>query len=371
MTRPRQRTLVRCGMVGAAGVAAVLLAFHWSDLSSALSASMGGVAAVAGMQPLAIVEALGLTVLAILVNGMVWSRLLKRVGYDLGGMVGLRTFLSSDLAGYVANVPGSAVGCAVSLRRHGVCPGRAALLSLIANLLGLCSILVWVPVGLLVLSRDGVAQALPIPGHHTVLVAACLLVGTAIGSVVALQALATAGSLGNRLARRLLRRAPTISPTARSIRLHHLLALIPLAAISWLAGAVALYPVLSALAPDTAVNLGDVVGSAALAALLGSLAFFVPSGMGVRDGALVALLMHSTGLPLATCTEAAIVVRALDPVTKVAMLGLLATGLPERLRGLLTRMPRPVWRKAPTLPVLVPVPVPVPVPIWIPARDRD
>ncbi|HEY8286671.1 MAG TPA: lysylphosphatidylglycerol synthase domain-containing protein [Chloroflexota bacterium] len=365
MTRPRRRTLVRCGMAGAVGAAAIVLAFHWSDMSSALAASMDGIAAVAGMQPQAIVEALGLTVLAILLNGMVWSRLLSRVGYNLGGMVGLRAFLSADLAGFVANVPGSAIGCAVSLRRHGVCPGRAALLSLIANLLGLCSILVWIPVGILLLSRDGMAQALPILGQHTPMAAVCLLIGTAIASVVALQALATAGSLGNSLARRLLRRAPAISPTSRPIRLPHLLGLIPLAAISWLAGAIALYPVLSALAPDTAINLGDIVGSAALAALLGSLAFFVPSGMGVRDGALVALLMHSTGLPLATCTEAAIVVRALDPATKVAMLALLATGLPDRLRGLLTRVPMPVWRKAP------PVPLPVPVPVWISVRDRD
>jgi len=365
MTRPERRTMVRWGMVGAAGVVAALLALHWSVVALALSASMGGIVAVAGMRPEAIVEALGLTVLAILINGMVWSRLLKRVGYPLGEMVGLRTFLSSDLAGFVANVPGSAIGCAVSLRRHGVCPGRAALLSLIANVLGLCSILVWIPVGLLLLSRDGMAQALPFLGHHTMLAAVGLLIGTAIGSVVALQALATAGSLGNRLARRLLRRAPTISPGTTPIRLHHLLGLIPLAAISWLAGAVALYPVLSALAPDTAINLGDLVGSAALAALLGSLAFFVPSGVGVRDGALVALLMHSTGLPLATCTEAAIVIRAIDPVTKAAMLFLLATGLPDRLRGLLLRLRLPSLGKAPMRPL------PVPVPVWVPARDRD
>ena len=357
--------MVRCGIVGAAGMAAALLAFHWSDVSIALSAAWSGIAAVAGMQPQAIVEVLGLTVLAILLNGMVWSRLLNRVGYPLGEMVGMRTFLSADLAGFVANVPGSAVGCAVSLRRHGVCPGRAALLSLIANLLGLCSILVWIPVGLLVLSRDGMAQALPMLGHQTMVAAVGLLIVTAIASVVALQALATAGSLGNRLAQRLLRRAPTISPNSTPIRLRHLLALVPLAAISWLAGAVALYPVLSALAPDTAINLGDIVGSAALAGLLGSLAFFVPSGVGVRDGALVALLMHSTGLPLATCTEAAIVVRAIDPVTKVAMLFLLATGLPDRLRGRLLRLRLPSWGKAPLRPL------PVPVPVLIPVQDRD
>ncbi|HVA89214.1 MAG TPA: lysylphosphatidylglycerol synthase domain-containing protein [Chloroflexota bacterium] len=349
--------------------AAVLLVLHRSSLSAAMAAPIHGIAAVAGIQPQAIIEALGFTVLAALLNGMIWSRLLSRLGYDLGGTVGLRTFLSADLAGYVANVPGSAVGCAVSLRRHGVCPGRAALLSLIANLLGLCSILVWVPVGILLLSRAGMAQALPILGHDTPFAAVCLLVVATIGSVVALQALATAGSLGNGLARRLLRRAPTISPSATPIRLHHLLALIPWSAISWLAGALALYPVLGALAPDTSINLGDLVGSAALAAMLGSLAFFVPSGMGVRDGALIALLTHSTGLPLATCTEAAIVIRALDPATKVAMLFLLATGLPDRARAMVTTGRRAAGRCV--LALARPRPTPSPLPALMLAPDPE
>ena len=56
----------------------------------------------------------------------------------------------------------------------------------------------------------------------------------------------------------------------------------------------------------------------------GSLAFFAPEGVGVKDGALVALLAHATGLPMTTCMAAALAVRALDPVTKLSLLGVLA-----------------------------------------------
>ncbi|MGH2346530.1 MAG: hypothetical protein ACRDG4_14990, partial [Chloroflexota bacterium] len=142
---------------------------------------------------------------------------------------------------------------------------------------------------------------------------------------------------------------------------------VPWSGMSWLAGALALYAVLGALAPDRSLNLGDVVGSAALAAMLGSLAFFVPSGIGVRDGVLIALLVHSTGLSFATCTEAAIALRVMDPVTKLGMLFLLATGLPRALRRLggwvraACRRPAPLPR---------PMPIRVPIPVWIAANEK-
>ena len=80
--------------------------------------------------------------------------------------------------------------------------------------------------------------------------------------------------------------------------------------------------------------LGSVVGAAVVAAALGSLAFFAPEGVGVKDGVLVALLTHAAGLSLATGMAAALAVRALDPLTKLGLLGLLgatANGVPSRL----------------------------------------
>jgi glycosyltransferase 2 family protein len=319
--------------------------------------------ALGQLQPQALMEAVGYTVLAILINGLVWSRLLARLGYDLPVEVGLGVFLSSDLAAMIANVPGAAVGSAVSLRRHGVCPGRAVLLSIMANLLGFCSILVWVPVGILLLRRPGMENAVPLLGKHAWSTAAVVLIGAVAASLIAMKALTGADKVGNKLGRRLLRKAPMSEASGKpALRFRHLLRLVPGVGVSWLAGALALYAILSALAADRSVNLGDVVGSAALAAMLGSMAFFLPSGVGVRDGVLIALLVHSTGLSFATCTEAAIVMRVMDPLAKIGILFLLAVGVPGRARrvgAILGSAARRTSSKAlRPVPVLVPVPVP-------------
>jgi uncharacterized membrane protein YbhN (UPF0104 family) len=324
--------------------------------------------ALGQLDPLSLLAAISCSVVAILINGVVWSRLLARLGYTLPAEVGLGVFLSADLAGLVANMPGSAVGSAVTLRRHGVCSGRAVVLTLIANLLGFCSILVWVPVGILLLMRSGMARAVPFLGDNAGFSAACLLACAIAAALIALRALAGAGNVGPSIARRLLRQASSTVPAGTPpLRFRHLLALIPWSGLSWLAGALALYAVLGALAPDRSLNLGDVVGSAALAAMLGSLAFFIPAGLGVRDGALIALLMHSTGLSLATCTEAAIALRVMDPVTKVGVLFLLAAGLPRALRRLGTWL-RAACRRPVPLPR--PVPIRVTIPVWIAPNEK-
>jgi glycosyltransferase 2 family protein len=348
--------------------AGVLLAVGTLFLSGLSVESVMGplrsLTALGQLQPQALTEALGYTVLAILINGLVWSRLLVRLGYDLPVEVGLGVFLSSDLAAMIANVPGAAVGSAVSLRRHGVCPGRAVLLSIIANLLGFCSILVWVPVSILLLMRPGMANAVPLLGKHAGATVAVVLICAAAASLIAMKALTGADKVGNKLGRRLLRKAPISTPAETpALRFRHLLRLVPGVGVSWLAGALALYAILSALAADSSVNLGDVVGSAALAAMLGSMAFFLPSGVGVRDGVLIGLLVHSTGLSFATCTEAAIAIRVMDPVAKIAILFLLATGLPRRAREAGAALRAAAGRLAAPKPR--PVPVLIQVPSWI------
>jgi hypothetical protein len=358
------------GVLGG-GVLLMTSVLYLSGISlNSVTEPLGSLSALGQLQPQAMMEAVSYTVLAILINGLVWSRLLARLGYELPVEVGLGVFLSADLAGLVANIPGSAVGSAVSLRRHGVCPGRAVLLSIIANLLGFCSILVWVPVGILLLMRPGMAHAVPLLGQNAGFTVAIILACAVAASLVAMKALAGADRVGNKLARRLLRQAPSSAPVGTPVlRFRHLLRLVPGTSVSWLAGALALYAILSALASDSTVNLGDVVGSAALAAMFGSLAFFLPAGVGVRDGVLIALLVHSTGLSFATCTEAAIAIRVMDPVTKIGMLFLLATGLPRRARQVGAVVRTAAWRTSAV--ALRPVPVLVPVPAWVAASEQN
>jgi uncharacterized membrane protein YbhN (UPF0104 family) len=262
-----------------------------------------------------------LSTLGALLSGVEWWRLLARLGYRVRFRVALAAYVSAGLGGYLVNAVGPALGCAASLRRHGVSAGRATLLTLIANALGLCGVLVWVPVGLLLLSRTGMDRALPIVGTRGSAVAALVLGAMAVVMILVLGALASAAGSRNRLARRVLGRVPVAEDERPlSLRGRHLLALVPWSAGSWVAGALSLYVVLAAMSPGHTLSVVAVVGSAVLAATIGSLAFFVPEGMGVSDAALVALLVHATGLPATTCVAAAVAVRAVDPLTKVGLL---------------------------------------------------
>ena len=141
-----------------------------------------------------------------------------------------------------------------------------------------------------------------------------------------LRALAAAAQSGSLIARKVLgilpgKRFGTFNaPPAPAMRAGALLALVPWSAMAWFAGTLSFYVLLTALNPGRTVNVTDVIGAYALATALGALAFFVPDGMGVRDGVLVALLAKSTGLPLTTCAATAVASRALDPALKVGLL---------------------------------------------------
>lgn len=284
------------------------------------------------IDPAFLLLALAFTLFSQGISGAIWARLLLRLGHRVSPRVGHSAFLTAGLGGYVVNGAGPAVGCAMILKRHGICPTRAVLLSVMGNALGFSGVLVWAPLGLLLLSRTGMDRALPLLGHYGPLAALLALLALAVAMIVVLHALAAAPRAGNAIARRLLgaRWAEQLAAsTAPSVHLRAgtLMSLVPWAAAAWLANTLSLYVLVHSLDPGAHAHLGDVVGSAALASTLGSLAFFVPDGVGVRDGALVALLSHSTGLPIATCAAAALLIRAFDPVCKLSLLLILASGI--------------------------------------------
>ncbi len=281
------------------------------------------------MQAASLLVALLLSVLSMLISGALWSRLLLCLGHTLSPRVGLAAFLSAGLASYLVNLAGSAAGSAVVLRHHGLGPQRAALLALLANTLGFCGMLVWAPLGLVSFGHTGVGVELPLLGQPGLAVVSVLLVALLAGMLAVLKALTSALTADNALVRRLV--GTKGGPTGPSIRFRPLVLLVPWSAISWLAGALALYALLDALSPRASLNLGTVIGALALASTLGSLAFFVPAGVGVRDGALVTLLAHGTGLPVAECAAAAIGVRALDLGTKLGLLLVIGGSVALRL----------------------------------------
>lgn len=277
------------------------------------------------LRPETLAVALALSVISALFSGLIWWRLAFRMGYTMPFRAALGAYLNAGLAGYVVNVAGPALGCAASLRKHGVCPGRAVLLSLIANVLGFLGVLIWAPIGLLLLAHTGMDRALPLLGRHGPAAAAALVLASTVAMLVVLRLLASASGSRGRLARLLLDRMPAVESHAPvPLRYRQLLALVPYSAISWIIGALPLYVVLTSISHSSAITLNAVVGSSVLAAALGSLAFFAPEGMGVKDGVLIALLTHATGLPVATCVAAALTMRAFDPATKVGMVFVLA-----------------------------------------------
>jgi glycosyltransferase 2 family protein len=321
----------------AAGLSVVALAAAVLHLHAGLAQVLHGMRSLHGLQPTGLVVALALSALSMLISGALWSRLLLCLGHKLPLRVGLAAYLGAGLASYVVNVAGSAAGSAVLLGRHGISVQRATLLALLANTLGFCGMLLWAPMGLFLLADTGASVGPTLFGQHSVVAVGALLAALVLGMLAVLKVLTAVLSADNTVVRRLV--GKKVGVTGSAIRVRPLLMLVPWSAASWLVGAIALYALLDALSPKASLNPGTVIGALALANILGSLAFFVPAGVGVRDGALVTLLAHGTGLPVAECTAAAIGMRALDLGTKLSMMMAIGAGVALRLSGVGYRIP--------------------------------
>jgi uncharacterized membrane protein YbhN (UPF0104 family) len=288
------------------------------------------------LRPGAIFAVVVFTALSALLSGLMWHKLLERMGHELPLSTGLNAFAGTGLASYVGNAAGSAVGGVVYLRRRGVQPGRAAIVVLMANALGLFGVLVWAPIGLLLVSRPEMRDALPLVGGHDLAAVTWAFAGLGACMVASLWLLVSADRKAGAIARRFCgkmvcsARAEADRGGAR-LGLSGTLCLVPWSAAAWFTGTLVLFALLVGLDPSIDINLMDVLGASAVAAAVGSLAFFVPSGVGVRDGALIVLLSHSTGIPTPTCAAAVLALRALDPTSKLAIMLLVACGAFDRL----------------------------------------
>jgi uncharacterized membrane protein YbhN (UPF0104 family) len=283
------------------------------------------------LRPTAILAVFALTGLSAILSGLMWSKLLSRMGHNLPLSTGISAFAGTGLASYIGNAAGSTVGGVVYLRRRGVQPGKAAIVVLMANALGLCGVLVWAPIGLILVAQPNMRDALPLLGSHDLAAVTWAFAGLGVCMLLSLWLLVSADRTAGALARRFCgkmvcsARAEAASDGTR-LRLGCILRLVPWAAAAWLAGTMVLYALLAGLEPTIDVNLINVLGASAVAAAIGSLAFFVPSGVGVRDGALIVLLSRSTGVPTASCAAAVLALRVLDPLSKLGIMLVVATG---------------------------------------------
>jgi hypothetical protein len=117
-----------------------------------------------------------------------------------------------------------------------------------------------------------------------------------------------------------------VDPSGTPLRLapHHLIALIPFAAFAWMLGAEPLWLLVQAVAPQANMSFTTAIGIQTIAAVAGGVTFFMPNGLGVRDGTVVALLAGIAGVPLPAAVAAALLVRVSDPVAKAIIVMLIA-----------------------------------------------
>ncbi|HLF70922.1 MAG TPA: lysylphosphatidylglycerol synthase domain-containing protein, partial [Dehalococcoidia bacterium] len=94
-------------------------------------------------------------------------------------------------------------------------------------------------------------------------------------------------------------------------------------AVSYCINGAGFWLVLRVVAPEAQVNPALAIGAYSLAGLVGVLVLFVPSGLGVREAALVALL--GSVISPETALVAAGLARALNVLADLAAPGLLAT----------------------------------------------
>lgn len=305
--------LLRAGG-GLALVGLLIVALRSGDMGLAARAALH-------VGPAALIIALVTTMVSMILSGMVWTRVLKCMGYQESMRLGITVYAGTGLASYVGSCAGAVGGCVMLLRRRGICGGHAALFIGIASMIGCCGALVWAPCGVALLAAPAALQGLPALGANGPLVAGAATLALAAGTLFGLWLTTLAPRLSPR--GRLARVTRFIlDPSAPPMRLHlhRLLALVPSAAIAWLVGSGPLWVLVQAVAPEAHVTLPAAIAIQALATVGGAMTFFLPNGLGTRDGIIVALLTGVMGVPVPAAAAAALLVRMGDPLGKALIL---------------------------------------------------
>ena len=293
------------------------------------------------VSPTALALALAVTVVSMVISGVVWARVLWCLGHPVPVTVGITVYAATGLAAYLGAGAGALGQCLWLLHRRGVCAGRAAMLLAIATMIGFCGSMLWAPCGAALLAAPAALHALPALGSHARLIAVIAMAVCAAGTLSLLWLITLMPRLGPRW--RIPRFAADPSAPLLRLNLHQLLALIPLAGLAWLVGAGSLWFLVHAAAPRAAVTLPTAIAVQSLASVIGGMAFFLPNGLGARDGAIVALLVGIAGVPLPAAAAVAGLARASDPAGKALVL--LGTTTLGRFAA------RGPWRTASQLPI--------------------
>ena len=131
------RSLIRvaCGLVLTGLLVVALRSGEWRV----------AVAATLRVGPAWLVLAIATNILSLIMNGMVWACLLRRLGHPASARLGLTIYARTGLASYIGMGAGALGQCVLLLRRRGVCARHAMLLLTVGTLIGFCGSLMWAP----------------------------------------------------------------------------------------------------------------------------------------------------------------------------------------------------------------------------------
>lgn len=241
-----------------------------------------------------------------------WTKLVQAMGADIDQKTGNRIFLAIQLGRYIPGKLWQIVGAGALAKHYGVSPRICTVAALIIALLHEA---VGAAIGMLVVS-----EVLPEASWGVAIAGACFVLGLAfIASPLLPKSLALLG--------RILKRPQLGTMQPPPPRLLVLIALgqsviwCGFGFMLWLTS-VGLFPDLPA--PDPIL----ILGSMAASAVIGFAVLFAPSGIGVREAVLIALLRPSIGL-----VPAGFVALASRIFMTVTELGLCVWGIFPHLRG--------------------------------------
>jgi uncharacterized membrane protein YbhN (UPF0104 family) len=248
-------------------------------------------------------------ILQVLSFGLIWRTILIRLGWRLDLRTCLRVYLASEFVRYIPGNVWHVITRIVWIGKYGV-PRSVAFASMTVELITkLAAGALVFGVSLLFWSDMGAVTTLL---RNTPILMA-LGIGTIVGLLIVLHPRILNGLLN--FALRILKREPVVL----TLRYRDILLVTLAWSMSWLIAGCAFYVLLLALLPAAPLAMLPIcIGIYAIVWDIGFLSVITPSGLGVREGAMVALFALALPvIPVALATIVAVLSRIVSTIAEL------------------------------------------------------
>src|SRR6266567_3009091 len=240
--------------------------------------------------------------------GLIWQAVLKRLGYHLNLRVCLRIYLASEFVRYIPGNVWHVLTRILWVSKYGV-PRPVAFASMTVELITKLSAGVLIFAVSLLFWRDVAAIQTILHGSPIIIILGILLI---LALLIGLHP-RILNSLLN-LALRVLKRDPIVL----TLRYSDILLITLAWCASWIIAGSAFYVMLLALWPTTPLAaLPICIGIYAIAWDVGFVSFITPSGLGFREGTVVALFLALPFVPTAVAAVIAILSRLVSTLAEL------------------------------------------------------